>query len=59
MDYTPDVRKRLQLVPREDILDVWKADYDAMTETMIYGDKPTFEDLVAAMNVLQDRFRSV
>ena len=59
MDYTPDVRKRLQLVPREDIIDVWKADYEAMMESMIYGKKPTFEELVAAMTELQERFRNV
>ena len=59
MDYTPDVRKRLQLVPRADIIDAWRADYEAMMESMIYGDKPTFKELVAAMSELQERFRNV
>ena len=58
MDYTPDVRRRLQLVPREDILDVWKVDYEAMKESMIYGKKPSFEKLLIAISELQDRFRS-
>ena len=57
MDYTPDVRKRIQLVPREDIIDIWKADYEAMKESMIYGNKPSFNELMVAMTELQERFR--
>lgn len=44
IDYTPDARKRLQLIPRKDILDTWSSDYEAMKESMIYGKKPTFEN---------------
>ena len=57
VDYTPDVRKRLQLVPRKDILDAWKDDYEAMKEAMIYGSKPSFEELLEAMSELQEKFR--
>ena len=59
MDYTPEVRHRMQLVPREDIIDVWRNDYEAMKESMIYGKKPTFEELVDGMSLLQELFRSV
>lgn len=58
VDYTPDVRKRIQLVPRPDIIEAWKSDYEAMTETMIYGDKPSFDKLIVAMNELQELFRN-
>lgn len=58
MDYTPEVRHRMQLVPREDIIDVWRNDYEAMKESMIYGNRPTFDELVAGMSELQERFRS-
>lgn len=57
VDYTPDVRKRLRIVPREDILEEWKSDYQAMMESMIYGKKPSFEELLAALSELQERFR--
>lgn len=57
IDYTPDVRKRLQLVPRKDILNAWKYDYEAMKESMIYGSKPSFEELLEAMSKLQEMFR--
>ena len=59
VDYSPDVRKRLQLIPREDILDIWRADYTAMKESMIYGKKPKFEDLLEGMSELQKRFAEI
>lgn len=59
VDYAPDVRKRLQLIPREDILDIWRADYTAMRESMIYGKKPSFEELLEGMSELQKRFRGI
>lgn len=59
LDYTPDVRYRLQLVPRSNIIEVWKKDYEAMKESMIYGSSPTFEELILGMIELQERFRSV
>lgn len=58
VDYTPDVRKRIQLVPSEEVIDVWSADYEAMKEAMIYGRKPTFEELVKAMKELQEVVRT-
>lgn len=59
IDYTPDVRKRLRLIPREDILDTWKADYDAMKESMIYGNKPSFDELLEGISELQRVFREI
>lgn len=57
MNYTPDVRNRLVLVPREDIMDAWKTDYEQMMGNMIYGDKPTWDELMSAMKELQERVR--
>lgn len=59
IDYTPDVRKRLRLIPRENILDTWRADYDAMKESMIYGNKPSFDELLEDMSELQRVFREI
>lgn len=58
MDYTPDVRNRQVLVPREDIMDAWKTDYEQMMGNMIYGEKPTWDELMVAMNELQERVRN-
>jgi len=58
MDYTPDIRKRIVLVPREDIISIWERDYAEMQTNMIYGsDKPKFNDIIEKMEVLQNRFR--
>ena len=58
MDYTPDVRERLVLIPREDIIDAWKTDYEQMMGSMIYGEKPTWDELMMAMKELQERVRN-
>lgn len=58
MDYTPDVRERMVLVPRTDILDSWKHDYENMRDAMIYGEKPTWDELMDAMELLQKKVRA-
>jgi len=57
MDYAPDVRKRLVLVPRADIIDAWKSDYEQMKSSMIYGEKPSWNELMMAMKNLQEMVR--
>ncbi len=58
MDYTPDIRKRLVLVPREDIIEAWATDYAEMRESMIHGkEKPTFQEILEKMTVLQSMFK--
>ena len=59
VDYTPDIRKRIVLLPPEELLKVWEDDYKAMQESMIYGEHLTFEELLSKMEELQIRFRSI
>ena len=59
VDYTPDIRKRIVLLPPEDVLKVWQDDYKAMQESMIYGEHFTFEQLLSKMEELQTRFHSI
>ena len=47
VDYTPDIRKRIQLVPPMECMDGWKKDYEIMTDAMIYGERPAFDVLKA------------
>lgn len=56
MDYTPDIRRRIVLVPREDIRSAWEADYKSMCSSMIFGEKPSFIELIEKMKGLEDRF---
>lgn len=57
VDYSPDIKNRIVLVPRPDIIKIWEADYYAMSSAMIFGDKPSFSELLARMNALEDRIR--
>ena len=59
VDYTPDIRKRIVLLPPEEVLKVWQDDYNAMQESMIYGEHFTFEQLISKIEELQARFRSI
>ena len=52
----PDVRKRIMLVPRPNIQAAWEQDYKSMCSSMIFGDKPTFKELLARMAMLEKRF---
>lgn len=58
VDYTPDIRDRLVLIPQEESIAIWKQDYEQMMQAMIYGERPTWEQLLAAMEELQYRTRS-
>ena len=58
VDYTPDIRKRIQLVPPMECRDGWKKDYEIMTGTMIYGDRPAFDVLMESMKNLELLFKN-
>lgn len=59
VDYTPDIRKRIRLLPPNDVIDDWRKDYSDMQASMIYGEKPTFDELTAKMKELEEKFRSL
>ena len=59
VDYTPDIRKRIVLLPPEEVQKVWQDDYKAMQESMIYGEHIAFEQLIERIRELQTRFRSI
>ena len=58
VDYSGDIRSRICLVPPEKHLDDWCKDYEKMCDSMIYGPKPTFAELMASMEDLERRFRN-
>ena len=58
VDYTPDIRKRIRLRPPEDVIGDWRKDYKDMQSSMIYGEKPTFEELMRKMEKLEDMFHA-
>ena len=58
VDYTPDIRKRIRLLPPDDVIDDWRSDYKDMQSSMIYGEKPTFTELMKKMRELENLFHN-
>ena len=57
-DYTPDVRKRIHLIPPEDAMTAWKDDYDSLVANMIYEDTvPSFTAILEGVAKIEKRFR--
>jgi len=56
VDYTPDIRHRICLIPPPDIINEWRQDYESMQQTMIYGSSLPFDSLIKRMEELQSRF---
>ena len=57
VDYSPDVRNRICLIPPKEYIDYWQKDYEYMARTMIYGERPSFENLINSMRMLEASFR--
>lgn len=57
VDYNEHMRSELCLTPPERWMREWKEDYQRMSGTMIYGEKLPFEQLIARMKELEERFR--
>lgn len=49
----------ISFCPTGEVLDKMRTDYEAMMSTMIYGDKLPFDTLIARLEELQARFRSI
>ena len=58
VDYTPDIRDCIQLVPPKECRDNWQRDYEDMTDAMIYDNPPDFRQLVESMANLQKMFKN-
>ena len=58
VDYTTDIRKRIRLLPPNDVIDDWRNDYKDMLSSMIYGEKPTFAVLMEKMRELENIFHN-
>lgn len=58
VDYTSDIRKCIRLLPPDSVIDDWRNDYKDMQSSMIYGEKPTFEALIAKMEELEITFHN-
>ena len=58
VDYTPDIRDRITLVPPVEYYKVWEDDYLNMQASMIYEKSIKFKELIERMKILESRFRN-
>ncbi|MBR0452659.1 MAG: nucleotidyl transferase AbiEii/AbiGii toxin family protein [Bacteroidales bacterium] len=58
VDYSPDIRDRIVLVPPTEHFQTWAADYADMQSSMIYGDSLSFGELIERMRELETRFQN-
>lgn len=59
IDYSklqPDV---ISFLPSEDLMLEYRNDYETMKSTYIYGDVPTFDELIKAMTELLERIKTM
>ena len=57
VDYSGDIRDHICLIPPEKHIEDWKKDYQYMCDSMIYGEKPTFTELIESIRDLEQRFK--
>jgi hypothetical protein len=57
VDYESLGPETLSFIPPPVVFEVYREDYRAMQETMIYGEALSFDDLISQLKILQGRFR--
>jgi len=59
VDYNSHNYKTLNFIPPKEVMDDYAKDYEAMKETMFYGDTDSFENLIKKLKRLNDRINSL
>ena len=54
-DYNTLAPETITIVPPENIIDLWKSDYETMQNTMIYGNSLPFNKLIEKIKQLNER----
>jgi len=58
-DYSTLATKTINIVPPENIIDLWKIDYETMQRTMIYGSSLHFEKMIDKIKELNEKIRKI
>ena len=58
-DYDTLRPEAINIVPSEQVADLWKKDYEQMRLSMIYGDAPSFEEIMEQIGRLQQKVRAL
>lgn len=57
-DYSTLCAEKICIIPPESMAGKWREDYVTMCKTMMYGDHPEFDELMASIRELQQRLRA-
>jgi len=58
-DYDTLAPTKINIVPSENIINLWKADYETMCETMIYGNSLPFNKLIDKIKQLNEKINQI
>ncbi len=58
-DYDTLYPQKITFVPPDNVIDSWRADYERMCNTLIYGDSLPFDALITRIKELNERFRMI
>jgi predicted nucleotidyltransferase component of viral defense system len=58
-DYNTLSPKTISIIPPENIIDLWKADYETMQNTMIYGNSLPFNRLIDKIKQLNEQINRI
>ena len=59
VDYNLHQPKSINPIPPNHLLDAWRKDYTTMQEQMIYGDSPSFDEMLASIKTLVDKINNL
>lgn len=57
VDYEKELPANIQIVPSDELMSAYEADYNEMKESFIYGLSLTFADMMKRIGALQELFR--
>lgn len=59
IDYNNHSPDKICIIPPENVMKYWEQDYQTMTQTMIYGDFLSFQELIKRLTGLQKRINVI
>lgn len=59
IDYANHIPSKINIIPPEKFLDLWKKDYEKMQNSMIYTNSLPFEELIERMKELNKRINEI
>lgn len=59
VDYDKELPSNIQIVPSNELMSAYEADYNEMKESFIYGQPLAFGELMEKITTLQEQFKSI